>query len=112
MAGSDIVLLEWNGAVLQQSDRHALGTYEPIVDSCPSNWLLSKYETTSNVLYIELKRELNTTDTQDRPVIPGEMRVIAAYGDTRKVSYHGANRHTTSVTFIPSNVTSPVLEGT
>jgi len=110
MAGSDVVLLEWEQDTLKVSDRFTLGTYEPIVDTC-SNWVLSSYETDDDVLYIELQRELDTKDTQDRPIITGEMRVIAAFGTTPKVEYHGVHRTPTVVTFIPSSFTVPPLEG-
>jgi hypothetical protein len=111
MPGSDVVLLEWDNTTLKVSDRYTLGTYEPIIDTCDSNWILTSYETTNDVLYIELKRVLDTQDSQDRPVIQGGMRVIAAFGTTPTVQYHEANRLATVVTFIPSGVVAPPLEG-
>lgn len=49
---------------------------------------------------------LVTNDTQDRDFVAGEMRVVAAWGDSKTFSYHGSNRIATTVTFIPQPLDS------
>lgn len=112
MGGADFVVAEWNGTSLFITDRYGLGKYEPIVDNC-SNWLLVRYETaTDGTLFVELQRELNTFDGQDRAITSGETRILVAVGTTPRLSYHGSTRHASVVTFIPTNTTSvPVLSG-
>lgn len=66
---------------------------------------------------VEVKRLLNTGDSQDRPIVEGLRKVIAAYGITDILQYHETNRRATAVDFfggseysqpLPANVTSVV----
>jgi dopamine beta-monooxygenase len=81
-------------------DAYALDGRNPIRDECQQDWELvnSTVDTDGGFLMVEVRRLLDTGDEQDRvilndssPLVP-EPRVIAAWGDTSEVGYHGDNR--------------------
>jgi hypothetical protein len=48
-----------------------------------------------------------TNDTaQDRPIVPGENRIIYAYGTSGQFQYHGANRGSAVVVFYTNSTSS------
>jgi hypothetical protein len=70
---------------------------DPLPDDC-NNWTLISSATESGWIILEMKRALDTGDAQDHKIsndkelwIPPS-RLIAAWGDSQYVGYHGLNR--------------------
>ena len=79
----------------------------PLTDDC-QDWTLVNStvlneSASSNWLIVEVKRQLNTFDTQDIPIVndlelwSAPTRIIAAWGTTPTVSYHGTNKARASI---------------
>lgn len=101
MAGSDILTLYFaDSGVLSYDDRYTFSETLPVVDQC-NNWILNSGQQTSDGHSVfELTRALDTGDPQDRPIVPGENRIIWAFGSTNVLSYHGyINRNAQSFVF-------------
>ena len=102
MTGADIVTFE--KATGKLKDQHVLDVRFPIEDDC-NNWVLLNSWSDGGFLIFEATRLLDTGDTQDRAIVnDGSLevanhRVIAAWGDTPSVSYHGPNRARGSIRF-------------
>ena len=67
----------------------------PLVDECQS-WQLVSSIIEDGWLIVEMNRPLDTMDTQDLQILNdaeliAETRLIAAWGDSESVSYHGFN---------------------
>mmetsp|Transcript_54341 Transcript_54341/g.131897 ORF Transcript_54341/g.131897 Transcript_54341/m.131897 type:complete len:591 (+) Transcript_54341:425-2197(+) len=67
----------------------------PLVDECQS-WQLVSSTIEDGWLIVEMTRPLDTMDTQDLQILNdveliAETRLIAAWGDSESVSYHGFN---------------------
>jgi hypothetical protein len=79
----------------------------PQTDDCESDWTLvsSNVDLEGGFIMFETKRLLNTNDPQDKPIVDDSStiasahRVIAAWGDSDEVSYHGLNRARGAVRF-------------
>jgi hypothetical protein len=69
----------------------------PVKDAC-QNWNMVSSQSENGFLIFEATRLLNTGDKQDRIIMNDALftvspsRIIAAWGDTPTVSYHGKNR--------------------
>lgn len=106
MKGADIVY--FTASTNKLVDAYVLDAFEygPQVDDC-QNWELRDARTSDDFLIFEAARDLDTGDTQDRAIIndgdPGNVpahRIIAAWGDSEQISYHGpANRVRSAVRF-------------
>ena len=108
MPGSDIVV--FTAADNSLTDMHALAYATPIVDTC-QDWDLvnSTVDTDDGILIFEASRAVNTGDLQDRevkddsdPFTPAH-RVIAAWGNSENIFYHGENRTSGSIRFFQSS---------
>jgi dopamine beta-monooxygenase len=72
----------------------------PQTDNCSSDWemVASNIDLEGGFIMFETKRLLDTNDPQDKPIrndtsiLFPPHRVIAAWGDSEEVSYHGQNR--------------------
>ena len=108
MKGSDMVIFESQSQTLY--DAHVLDDINagPIRDDC-QNWLLkdstSSGEDENGIMIFEAQRDLDTLDSFDRAFIDDSnlivppTRVIAAWGTTPSVSYHGKNRAKSTIRF-------------
>ncbi|CAM9465936.1 unnamed protein product [Choristocarpus tenellus] len=104
MAGSDIIYYETESGSL--TDSFATGNELPTKDESTTDWTLLSSEEGADWLVFEAKRLLITNDTQDWPLLNDTVegasptKIIAAWGDTSTISYHGlTNRMTGSVVF-------------
>ena len=96
MLGSDMALFKTSDpeTILDSyvvEDRYS----GPLVDECQS-WRLLSSTIDDGWLIVEMDRPLDTMDTQDLQILNdaqliAETRLIAAWGDTESVSYHGFN---------------------
>ena len=95
MRGADVVY--YTASTNELVDAYVLSDYMsgPQPDTC-QNWELRNAQSDGGFVIFEAVRDLNTGDPQDRPIIndinPGEVpahRIIAAWGDTPQISYHG-----------------------
>lgn len=95
MAGSDILVFEVNG--LKLYDAYATASERPKIDK-QQDWTLLNASWTSvedEIILFEAERKVITDDPMDWPIIvdtnpflPGT-RIIAAWGDTEEMHYHG-----------------------
>jgi len=98
MLGADMALFE-AAKPDEIVDAHTGNVRFPQLDDCPSDWELvsSEVDVDSGFIMIEFKRKLDTKDPQDRVIFNDEStmivphRVIAAWGDSPQVAYHGLN---------------------
>ena len=105
MIGSDIMLFErMTNEVIDSYVIEDKGA-GPLVDDC-QDWTLVNATILEDEgwMIIEVKRALDTLDTQDIPIVNDEelwsapTRIIAAWGDdTQSVSYHGQNKARASI---------------
>jgi DOMON domain/Copper type II ascorbate-dependent monooxygenase, N-terminal domain len=95
MKGADIIIFEAANPTVVR-DAHVLDAFYPIDDIC-QDWVLSDSSTDDGYLIFEAYRKLNTRDTQDRVIINDTdttvlpQIVIAAWGDSAAISFHGSN---------------------
>lgn len=74
----------------------------PLTDDCQS-WNLESVTNEDGWIIVEMSRLLDTNDSQDHKLINDEemymppTRIIAAWGDSDTVSYHGGNKARSSV---------------
>jgi len=96
MQGADMVLFAANKPD-ELVDSYVLEERLPLTD-CQSSWNLVSSQTNDGFLIFEATRLLDTGDAQDRAIIDDSnqavpaTRIIAAWGDSPQVSYHGNNR--------------------
>ena len=98
MLGADMALFE-AAKPDKIVDAFTDDTRFPQTDDCPSDWILvsSEVDEEGGFIMIEFKRKLDTKDPQDRAIFKDEStlvaphRVIAAWGDSSEVGYHGLN---------------------
>ena len=106
MIGSDIMLFESSApdTVIDSYVIEDKGS-GPLADDC-QDWTLvnATILEEEDWMIIEVKRALDTFDTQDIPIVNDEelwsapTRIIAAWGDdTQSVSYHGQNKARASI---------------
>lgn len=75
MPGSDIVVSKvLSDGSVEISDRFATAFAKPTEDYC-SHWSVVSGTEESGVTTVELIRKLDTGDSQDRPIVPGVMKV-------------------------------------
>jgi len=68
-----------------------------------NDWILHNgYRTDDGLMTVEISRALSTNDTQDRAIEAGLRRIVWAWGTDNTVGYHGGNRGTGTIQFIPS----------
>ncbi|XP_078510308.1 DBH-like monooxygenase protein 2 [Lissotriton helveticus] len=93
MTGADIAI---GGVMPNQTtyfgDYHAVGQIKPILDPIQNLRLLSvtENETSTIMRYI---RKFRTCDPDDVDVTANTQRIIAAFGNTDTLEYHGPNQH-------------------
>ena len=111
MPGSDIVVAEIGNSVTLK-DRYAMDKITPLEDE-RNDWVLVASETQAGTTYIEMKRKLDTNDSQDRPFNLGtpddrdaNMAVIFAWG-SGTFFYHGGERIATRINFKQPNSPDP-----
>lgn len=103
MPGADIVTVSVVNGKGTATDRYALAKAMPLEDDCQDWNLLSgilssfdyskKASESDGKTLAELHRVLSPKDsTQDRPLVPGENRIIWAFGQSDSFSYHESNR--------------------
>ena len=102
MLGSDVVYYE-TAHPEQVVDGYILETRAaPLKDDC-QNWNLISTTITNGWLILEVSRKLDTGDSQDHKIMDDSggfvapTRLIAAWGDTPTISYHGTNAARNSV---------------
>ena len=93
MTGADMLLFEARTPLVIR-DAHVRDERFPIDDDC-QDWQLVNSTVDEGFLLLQVRRKLDTGDTQDWPIrndsdltIPTS-RIIAAWGDDEIVSYHG-----------------------
>jgi hypothetical protein len=91
-------------------DAHVIETYLPEPDDCQQDWILvSSSLSYGEFLIFEATRKLDTGDPQDKAIIPDadpaipQHRIIAAWGDSEEIAYHGTNVARGSVRFYASD---------
>lgn len=95
MEGSDVVYFERNSPSTAV-DAHILEEKIPIVDDC-NDYSLVNAVIDDDFIIFETFRALNTTDNQDRSLLPDShpdspaTLVIAAWGEEENIGYHGPN---------------------
>ncbi|KAL3915379.1 MAG: hypothetical protein SGILL_005685 [Bacillariaceae sp.] len=95
MLGTDMVLFEAaNPDVL--IDAYTNDDRFPQTDDCASDWeMIESHVDLDGFIVFEAKRKLDTQDPQDKPILDDSSslvaphRVIAAWGDSQQVGYHG-----------------------
>lgn len=106
MIGADMLLFE-SSKPDQIVDAYTTDVRFPQPDECAPDWELidSTIDDEAGFMMIEVKRLLDTGDDQDKAIfddasslIPPH-RVIAAWGDSDEVSYHGLNRARGAIRF-------------
>lgn len=113
MPGADIfsAWVDANGHPHIQ-DRYSVAKSLPSIDECQDWGLVAAHEA-NGVTTVEVRRKLDTGDSQDRKIfrpsaeqlargIPFATRIIYAYGATDTFGYHGPNRRATAVEFFSS----------
>lgn len=98
MRGADMILFETEeGGRLV--DSHVLSEPVPLEDDCQSWTLRRSHQTDDGYLIFEAVRLLDTNDPQDRAIPTGDFpqQVIAAWGDTPKVTHHEPTKKVRSV---------------
>eukprot|EP00903_Cladosiphon_okamuranus_P022592 g20787.t1 len=94
MEGADIVFYE--AASGDITDSFSIVAGAPVADECTQDWALLSAEAGDGSLVFEAERALDSGDAQDRVFIDDTAdgavptRLIAAWGDSETVSYHGA----------------------
>jgi hypothetical protein len=95
MKGADIVYYETS--TNQLTDAYALEFAFPQRDE-QQDWMLLSAEVKGGKLSFEAVRDLDTQDPQDTPLYDDSWpaidgtRIIAAWGDSSSIQYHGQNR--------------------
>jgi hypothetical protein len=100
MTGADIMHASIEGGEATIWDRYVMEEHNPpTVDHCEDWELVGALEEDGNTI-IEFKRLLDTKDPQDRPITPGDTRIIAAWGGHDSFEYHGpSNRFMATIDF-------------
>lgn len=119
MNGADVVLFRASQKTLV--DSYTLDSYNPpLTDDC-QDWNLLSEVTNGGWIIIEIKRKLDTGDSQDHPIVNDKelwiapTRLIAAWGNTDFIGYHGLNRARISVRIFSESTTNnnvQILEST
>jgi len=111
MIGSDIALFE------SSSPEEVIDSYviedrsRPLVDAC-QDWNLTDATVQDGWMIVELRRLLDTQDSQDHPIMndvelwSAPTRLIAAWGDGEMASYHGNSKARLSVRLFANSALS------
>lgn len=105
MPGSDIVY--YTAATHTITDAYADAYLAPKVD-VTQDWTLVHSQTEGGYIIFEAERDIDTDDPQDRPIIfDGRVernphRVIAAWGDSETIGYHGDSSARSTIRFYPT----------
>jgi hypothetical protein len=86
MPGADIVLGYVEDGEGIVTDRWASMLALPTVDDC-QDWTLVSASEEDGYTTLEIKRALDTKDAQDRAIVPGPNRIIAAFGKSDTPGY-------------------------
>lgn len=104
MLGSDVVTMTSNFLVEDRYVPWTAAPFEqynmmpyPAVD-VRNDWSLRCSYLDSSTLTAVVRRALNTSDPQDRPITAGPLPIIYAAG-SNSIGYHGSNRGSTYLTF-------------
>ena len=104
MKGSDMALFTASRPT-ELIDAHVIENRVPGEDSCQQDWILSDSSVLGEFLAFEARRKLDTGDPQDKKIVDDSdgglppSRIIAGWGNTVEVSYHGTNVARGSVRF-------------
>ncbi|XP_078511753.1 putative DBH-like monooxygenase protein 2 [Lissotriton helveticus] len=93
MTGADIAIGGvWPNQTTYFGDYHAIGHIKPILDPMQNFRLISvtENETSTTMRYT---RKFRTCDPDDVDVTANTQRIIAAFGKTDNLQYHGSNQH-------------------
>jgi hypothetical protein len=107
MLGSDILTIEIKSSSAIVVDRYVPWTGAPLdqsplpypVEDESQDWMLTCYSNDRSLARATVRRKLITKDPQDRPIVPGIIPVIYAWGNG-SLGYHGSNRGSIGITFI------------
>ncbi|XP_069506524.1 putative DBH-like monooxygenase protein 2 isoform X2 [Ambystoma mexicanum] len=108
MAGADIVIGGINPSMNPTTyfaDYHGVGEVMPVRDSIQNYVLLSSSEN-GTFTTLRFSRKFKPCDPNDVPITADTMRIIAAYGTTDTIGYHGSNRFQKSLQLLPATLTS------
>lgn len=107
MIGADMALFE--SSTLQLTDAHVVEERSfPIVDDC-QDWLLNDAIDANDWIIVEFSRKLDTGDDQDHAIKNDDnlwlapTRLIAAWGHTGSISYHGQKKARKAVRLFASS---------
>ena len=73
------MVISFEGGKPNLTDYFSPDFVTPTKDNC-QDWTLLSYELVGNTTVVELRRDLETGDTQDRDIVEGVNRVLFAYG--------------------------------
>lgn len=96
MKGADMVIFEASKKEL--NDYYSLDYIKPKLDDCPSDWSMSQNVVTESFIAFEASRPIDTKNNQDFRIFNDSdglitpTNVIAAWGDSDALSFHGAGR--------------------
>jgi len=79
----------------------------PDEDAC-QDWVLLASEEVDGFTTLELRRALDTKDAQDRAIVAGPNRVIAAFGEADGITYHQNNRVGSEIVFFGTSPDPPL----
>lgn len=116
MIGSDMALYTAASRPKDIVDAYVTENRFPVEDECQQDWIFEEptSETSATtafelgLLTFEARRKLDTGDAQDKPILRDDdptfpaHRIIAAWGDSPEVNYHGSNVARGSVRFFGS----------
>eukprot|EP00546_Thalassionema_frauenfeldii_P011335 CAMPEP_0178917658 /NCGR_PEP_ID=MMETSP0786-20121207/13369_1 /TAXON_ID=186022 /ORGANISM="Thalassionema frauenfeldii, Strain CCMP 1798" /LENGTH=601 /DNA_ID=CAMNT_0020591233 /DNA_START=44 /DNA_END=1849 /DNA_ORIENTATION=+ len=96
MKGADMVIFE--AATKELNDYYSMDYVRPELDDCPSDWTMTRSVVTDSFIAFEASRLIDTKDDQDirirddSGVYISPTIVIAAWGDSPNLAFHGKNR--------------------
>jgi hypothetical protein len=108
MPGADFVTVQFANGVASVVDRWNDQFGLPKVD-CSQDWTLVNFERVGGRAIAEIRRALNTSDTQDRPIVAGPTRILYAWGTDETPAYHGENRGLDAIEFVSAGYVLPPL---
>lgn len=111
MKGSDMVTVSVTNDKVNVQDRYAVfaptddtGYGMPTLTALEddhNDWSIMWGYEDAGVTHVYVTRALNTSDTQDRVVGTGPIRITWAWGTGDTVVYHGPNRGASKIAFVP-----------
>eukprot|EP01060_Flectonema_neradi_P004699 TRINITY_DN13081_c0_g1_i1.p1 TRINITY_DN13081_c0_g1~~TRINITY_DN13081_c0_g1_i1.p1 ORF type:complete len:625 (+),score=97.67 TRINITY_DN13081_c0_g1_i1:54-1877(+) len=112
MPGADIVTVEWIDEQPVVKDRFAVSKTTPEEDECEhSDWEIEGFIRDNGRVNGTITRFLTVPDKKrDRDIVPGETRIILAYGDVPHFGYHSHKRLATEAHLVPGGEALPLPE--